>query len=36
MQLPLLGANNAALQREKELESGVFSEKNRFVFTLLL
>jgi hypothetical protein len=30
------GTMKAALQREKELESGVFSEKNRFVFTLLI
>jgi hypothetical protein len=30
------GINNAGLQLEKELESGVFSEKNRFVFALLL
>ena len=37
-QLPLLGANNAALQREKELESGVFSEKKqvRFYFATLI
>ena len=37
-QLPLLGANNAALKREKELESGVFSEKKqvRFYFATLI